>query len=299
MKNSFLLGKYEGLYNRILIFSIVSLWLSIQLPAYLENNVAYGLILTIGIIHGANDLKIFFDTVRIKLLKKGLFIAVYATVVAVGIASFFFIPHVILSLFILASGYHFGEEHFEKFKMNRSIAQRLLELFYGLTIILAILYINNVESLPIINELLTLQVTAQHLLHVLLGSFITMIALGIGCLRSLPVSIILREILYLLVLYILFVSSTLVWSFAIYFVLWHSVPSIHHQIEHLYGEATVSNLWQYIKTSLLYWLASLLFLGGLYYFLFDNEKLFLTIIVAFLGGITFPHMFVMNKLHRK
>lgn len=96
----------------------------------------------------------------------------------------------------------------------------------------------------------------------------------------------------------LFLTSTLVWGFAIYFVLWHSVPSMKNQIHHLYGNVNSETILRYIKSSLLYWIAAIVFLAILYYLLKDNEALFLTIIVAFLGGITFPHVFVMHKLNK-
>jgi hypothetical protein len=73
---------------------------------------------------------------------------------------------------------------------------------------------------------------------------------------------------------------------------------MYHQIEHLHGEANWNTTIKYLKSSLWYWIAALLFLGGMYYFLHLDKKLFLTILVAFLGGITFPHVIVMNRLHK-
>ncbi len=298
MKINHLDHQYIDLYNKILVFSFVSLWLSIKLPEQLENTIAYALIMTVGVVHGANDLKVYFNTKKTSLTRIILFITFYMVIVGMGFAAFFIIPDVILSLFIVASGYHFGQEHFEKFEVPRSPGQRLLELFYGLTIIVTILYVNAQESLPILDDLLSTSLTSTFLFNILIICAAATIILGVVYLRTLSWSAIAMELLYLFVLYIIFMSSTLVWSFAIYFVLWHSVPSINHQIRHLYGGVNGLFIWKYIKSSFLYWMASLIFLGGLYYFLWDDEKLFLTILVAFLGGITFPHMIVMNKLHK-
>ena len=169
---------------------------------------------------------------------------------------------------------------------------------YGLSIILCILYLNSDESLVILNDLTSFQISAQMLLVALIATTSTALITGMIALRTLAWSLIIKEVLYVAVLVILFHSSSLIWSFAIYFVLWHSIPSMHHQMEHLYGEATTKSLWLYIKGSFLYWMAALLFLGMLYYVLQEDQRLFLTILVAFLGGITFPHLIVMNSIHK-
>jgi Brp/Blh family beta-carotene 15,15'-monooxygenase len=91
----------------------------------------------------------------------------------------------------------------------------------------------------------------------------------------------------------------LLWGFAIYFILWHSVPSIHSQIVFLEGTVSNFSVKKYILNSLLYWIAALIFLSLLYYFLKEYTSLFLSTIIAFLGGITFPHVIVMNQLHKK
>ena len=288
----------EGLYNRILIFSFIALWLSIQLTDEAEHIIAYILILTVGIGHGANDLKIYFKTQQLNFKKSLLFIGTYAAVVGIGFALFFVVPEIILVLFLIGSGYHFGQEHFEKYGLSDSLWKVGLMTTYGLSIILCILYVNNKESLLILNDLITVDITVQFLLISWITISTLTLVMGIVALKNLQWGLIARELLYLVVLYVLFVSSSLIWSFAIYFVLWHSIPSIHHQIGHLYGEANMNNTVKYLKSSIWYWIAALLFLGMLYYFLHLDKKLFLSILVAFLGGITFPHVIVMNRLHK-
>jgi Brp/Blh family beta-carotene 15,15'-monooxygenase len=214
-----------------------------------------------------------------------------------GFLSFFIIPEIILGLFLIGSGYHFGQEHFEKYDLPDSLSKVAFMSFYGLSIILCILYVNYEESVTILNDLIFIEITEELLLFSLIVTSICTLLLGIITLKKLKWSMIARESLYLVVLYIIFVNSSLIWSFAIYFVLWHSIPSIYTQIEHLHGETNWNTTRKYLKSSLWYWVAALLFLGVLYYFLHLDEKLFLTILVAFLGGITFPHVIVMNRLH--
>jgi Brp/Blh family beta-carotene 15,15'-monooxygenase len=117
--------------------------------------------------------------------------------------------------------------------------------------------------------------------------------------KSLSWNMIGREVFYLIILYLLFQTASLLWGFAIYFILWHSIPSIYNQIIFLNGEVSKASVKKYLLNSLIYWIGALVFLAVLYYFLKDYTSLFLSTIIAFLGGITFPHVFVMNQLHKK
>ncbi|BAO54172.1 Brp/Blh family beta-carotene 15,15'-dioxygenase [Nonlabens marinus] len=289
----------KNLYNGILILSLFALWLALRITDGVEYTISIMLILSIGIGHGANDLKIYFKKEKLSWRKIISFIAVYALMVASIFCGFFLLPDLMLCLFLLASGYHFGQEHFEKYTLDRSILTYLFEMSYGLSIILCLLYINSAESLAVINDLIETEITADWLMISLIGSTVICLFTGIKTIRSIAGSNILRELLYLLVLFVLFDSSSLIWGFGIYFVLWHSVPSMYQQIEHLHGAVSLKTLWKYIKNSLLYWLLALGFLAALYYVLIDNETLFLTILVSFLGAITFPHLLVMHRLYKQ
>lgn len=271
--------------------------MSLQINESLELIIAYFLVLTIGVGHGANDLKIYFKSQSLTRIKSIQFVVIYAAAVILGFVAFFLIPDAVLVLFLIVSGFHFGQEHFDRYNLPQSVLNKLFVCFYGLTVIVALLYFNAVQSLPIIHDLIHSRITSLQLevtLYIIAGiAFL----LGVTQLRKLSLGFILKELLYLIILYVIFINSSLIWGFAIYFILWHSVPSIYHQIGHLNGVVTKSTLWDYVKSSLLYWIAALIFLGVLYYFLNEKGSLFLSVIVAFLGGITFPHVFVMHKIH--
>jgi Brp/Blh family beta-carotene 15,15'-monooxygenase len=286
------------LYDILLVLSIIALWASLQLSAAVENLIGYFLVLTIGVGHGANDIKIFFRDKKLSTSRAIWFIAVYTVAVILGFGAFFIIPDFILALFIIVSGFHFGQEHYEQYELPKSFLKTLFLTIYGLTIIVALLYTNSEASLPIINDLIYSKVTTVMLAYGTYGCAALMFMLGLVLLRTQPITQLLRELFYLVVLLVIFKISSLLWGFAIYFVLWHSVPSIHHQIHHLYGHVSKSTLLQYLKSSSLYWVAALLFLAILYYFLNERTAQFLTVIVAFLGGITFPHVLVMHNLQK-
>ncbi|WP_310555632.1 Brp/Blh family beta-carotene 15,15'-dioxygenase, partial [Flavobacterium sp.] len=106
---------------------------------------------------------------------------------------------------------------------------------------------------------------------------------------------ILLEVFYLLVFTIIFLSSSLIWGFAIYFIIWHSIPSMIDQIKYLYIDVTFSNFKLYFKSAFFYWIASLFGIAILYY-IFKDEKIFNALFFSFLAAITFPHVLVILKM---
>jgi Brp/Blh family beta-carotene 15,15'-monooxygenase len=287
------------LYNIIMVLSFFALWISTQIPEHLEFAIGYFLILTIGVGHGANDLKIYFNSRELSLKKTIVFITIYALIVLMGFTLFFFVPEIILTVFLLISGYHFGQEHFEKYKLNTSWLTHVFLLSYGLSIILTLLVLHHQESLLIINDLLNVPVSYTTLLYPLIASVALLTISSLKVMQPLLWKTIGRELFYLVLIYVLFQTASLLWGFAIYFILWHSIPSIYSQIMFLEGTVSNFSIKKYILNSLLYWIAALIFLSLLYYFLKDYTSLFLSTIIAFLGGITFPHVIVMNQLHKK
>lgn len=287
------------LYNIIMVLSIFFLWISFQIPDTMEFALGYFLILTIGVGHGANDLKIFFNSRQLNFKKNISFLSIYSLMVIAGTGLFFIIPEFVLSLFIIISGYHFGQEHFEKYEIKYTWHYNIFVTAYGLMIILVLLYIHSQESLLIINDLLDSKLVEEVLLYPLIASVIILILSFLKFWHQFPLREILKELFYLLLIFTVFSTSNLIWGFAIYFILWHSVPSIYNQICYLEGAVNSTTVKNYMKDSLLYWIAALIFLGVLYYFLSDYTSLFLSIIIAFLGGITFPHVVVMHQLNSK
>ena len=72
------------------------------------------------------------------------------------------------------------------------------------------------------------------------------------------------ETFYLLVFTVIFRVSSLIWGFAIYFIIWHSIPSIINQINYLNGEVSWNNFRKYIRSAFLYWVISLIGIATLY-----------------------------------
>ena len=282
--------------NLVIVLTFFGLWLSTQLTAAVQDYVAYGLILTFGILHGANDITLISSMSNNKDSSRGLLLVYLG---AIGVVSLLFLISKGLALlfFILISAYHFGEQHLGGHVRKESKLKTLLFLLYGFVILFMIFSIKINEVVFVIADVSgwvlekSMFWKALLLVSIILVSTVFKLAKN----RVLKINAI-KEMFYLGVLAIVFANSSLAWGFAIYFVFWHSLPSLKDQLDFLYGQATKNEFWKYLKTSSLYWFISVVGLFGLYWFLNDRVDFFITVVLYVLAAITFPHVLVMSKV---
>ena len=92
-----------------------------------------------------------------------------------------------------------------------------------------------------------------------------------------------------------FSKASLLLSFSVYFVFWHSIPSILDQLNFLY-EKDNSGKIKYLLSSMPYWIMSIVGLFGFYFYFHTKPDTFLPLFFSFLAAITFPHTIVMGWL---
>ena len=107
-----------------------------------------------------------------------------------------------------------------------------------------------------------------------------------------------HQLFFVIIITALFFSSSLIWSFAVYFVIWHSIPSIIEQSKFIYGASTKNTFIKYLKDALIYWVISIIGLLVAYYVLKDQQNLLISIFFSFLAAITFPHTLVIFKIKK-
>ena len=139
--------------SRIAIF-LTSLIVSYFISDVYENILGFLLILSIGVIHGANDLLII-NRYSAKESNKNqiLFFFFYLMIVFIGFALFYFIPSLALLAFIAVSVYHFGEQHWEVNLSNTNLSSKIklsLIISHGLAFFI-IIFMNNLLA---VNEVL-------------------------------------------------------------------------------------------------------------------------------------------------
>lgn len=279
----------------LIIVTFFMFWVSTQFGQVIEDTIAYFFVLSLGIIHGANDLSIL----QKKDHKKNSYIkslSFYLGIILVCIVSYLLLPFISILAFIILSAYHFGEQHLEKKLKDVSQWKVLLYLIYGLFIFF-MLFNENISDTNSILSYLTHTTISKAIVNkiLLVLSFLLFLSFSFLLLKKNDLKLnFVKEALYLTVLYLVFKSGSLIFGFAVYFVFWHSIPSIKDQINYLFGTHDTTSIKKYFKSALIYWALSIfgLVLG---YFLLE-ESIFNTVLFLILFAVTAPHTWVMKQM---
>ena len=292
--------------NNIFKFSIVTsflgLWIATHIPEKFELILGFILIFSFGMIHGSNDLLIINKILeKSKYYSKFNILVAYLMIVSLAILIFYMAPILALSTFVIFSAYHFGEQHWEKsfIKSNNSL-KSVFYFCYGMLILQLLFTFNDIGVKFIVKEITGYQIANLNSfpIIIILGSLVLIMTAIELHFKRISSEIALTELFSLLILTIIFNSSSLIWGFTIYFILWHSVPSLAEQIRFVYGEFKLKTTLKYCKSAAPYWIVSLIGMVILY-FMFNNEKHFYSLFFAFIAAVTFPHAFVMVKMFSK
>ena len=279
----------------MIFFTFLLFWTSIQFGQIIEDSIAYVIVLSIGIIHGSNDFTILRKqkSNTTSFLKSTGF---YLFLIIMCILSYITHPYISFLFFILLSSYHFGEQHLEEKVFGSKIFKSILYIAYGM-LIFSLIFIENLSDVDNIMKNLTGNSIPNDWINIMFfSSLLLLIVLFIyHFTRKIKPKIqIIREIFYLLLLFLVFKTSSLIFGFAIYFVLWHSIPSILDQTKFLSGDYSFQTILEYFKTAFIYWLISIIGLVVAYYFI--DESQFSSIIFIVLFAVTAPHVWVMSRM---
>lgn len=290
--------------TKTLKISVITSFAGLWLTSYLSNKyqiiLGFFLILSFGVLHGANDLILINNIKSDKKLNFKNLILIYILIIGASALLFTTIPIVALPLFIIVSSYHFGEQHWNDIiTTNKTIYFSVFHFIYGLLLLLLLFYINSKEVIAIIFEITNFRISSVFIEVTLLVCIVLFILSAIKMYIDSTEfkNNIIEQLFYLLVLAIVFKASSLIWGFAIYFIFWHSIPSLNDQITFLYGSSTWANCKLYFKTAFPYWCISLIGIFGLYYIAKDM-LVFDALFFSFLASITFPHCIVILNMFK-
>ena len=284
--------------SRTLIF-LISIGLSYLLPVIYQDIVGFLLILSIGVIHGANDLLIIKKYTKKDSLKSQIsYFLYYLGLVFLGFLFFYTFPSIALLSFVLVSIYHFGEQHWESNSLSMYMykGRRMLPIILHGSTFFLIIFTNNID---VVNDVLS-SFNTIFLDHFVLQTLL-IILFSIYMLTLLLFELYRRyffgEFLFFLLLYLLTMNSTLIFSFSVYFIFFHSILSIKDQVRYIYDNDKSQYIKKYLISALPYFLLALFFLVGFYFFIDINSINILPIIFTFLAAITFPHVIVIEKMY--
>jgi Brp/Blh family beta-carotene 15,15'-monooxygenase len=287
--------------NIATVCSFFALWL---VSFFSENYQIIGgfiLILTFGILHGSNDIELLAKITDGKNYNSKLKIPIYYVLfILVGVVLFYLLPLLALITFILVSSYHFGEQQWQN--LPTSIKKWVIHLYQFLSgfIILLLIFVLHQNQVQEIIYLITnykIPIAFFPALLITFGGAFLCLSLYFYWKAKLYRMEILRQFFHLLIFSIIFKTASLIWSFAIYFVIWHSIPSTIDQIKFLHGSVSKNNFIVYLKKAGLNWLISVISVVILYTY-YREEQLFNAIFFSFLAAITFPHALVITNMFR-
>lgn len=284
-----------------ILLTFFCLWLTSYIAVNLQYYIAFGLIMTLGILHGSNDISLLGKLKNTSSTSKMFyFLVTYVAVVFFAGICFYFFPTLALICFVLFSGYHFGEQHFHDSFLIKWKLNKFFYTIYGLLVLFLLFILNLAETQEIVTTITGYDIPKLIFKYALVLLSLSLTALLIYAQRSHKLSVIsiIHEIVLVAVFAIIFQVSNLIWSFTIYFIFWHSIPSMVEQIKFLYGETTWKSFGRYLKNSLITWLISATAMMLLLYVVKENERVFLPLLFSFLGAITFAHAFIISKIFK-
>jgi len=251
-------------------------------------------VLTVGILHGSNDLSLIKKLGFLQ--SKGQRFLFYIAFVLLCVIFLYKIPAFSLFVFILISAYHFGEQQWSNTISLPRIHMYLFFFLYGLFLFTFLFYAHSMEVSVIINQISQIPIESIPNFKVFaLFSFLTLFVYVLLLARFIKGSLI-HIFLETALLVFLFWSTDLLTGFAVYFVFWHSWPSMLDQVQTLYGSKKF--VFKYFSDAWPYWLLSILGLTLMYLYIEDLSLDLLSLFFAFLASITFPHVLVIFALNR-
>jgi Brp/Blh family beta-carotene 15,15'-monooxygenase len=283
--------------NFKIFFTFLLFWVSIQFGEVVEDSIAYFLVITIGVLHGANDLIILSKSNRSKKNVLFKYLVIYLSIIFACILIYFISAFVSILFFILISAYHFGEEYFSDELDTKKFFNQVYFLVYGLVIFSMLFFNSKADVDEIMFDLVGKSFRDVEIKFSLTASSILLVVLSVYNYfkNRMQLRNLIKEVFFLFFLFLVFKTTSLILGFAVYFILWHSLPSIIHQILFISTDFSKKSIILYLKKAFLYWLISAISIFLLYVFLPDI-KLFASILFVILFAVTAPHMWVMHKM---
>ena len=285
-----------------IVASFFGLWINSYFSSEVQIYVGFMLILSFGILHGANDIALITSVnSKNKVLHFYKILSYYVIIVITVASLFYLIPWLALALFIVVSGYHFGEQQWnQQLQIEIAWVKSTYQMVYGLLILFLLFAFHTIEVQKIILAISTINIPIPYFLLAL--KILITLFIGLSIFFHFRIqefkNYFFTELFYLFVFTILFKVSSLIWGFALYFIFWHSIPSILDQLRFLFGKVTFDNFKLYFRSAFVYWIVSL---TGIFilYFIFKDQKIFNALFFSFLASITFPHVLVIQKMFGK
>jgi Brp/Blh family beta-carotene 15,15'-monooxygenase len=247
------------------------------------------LILGIGLLHGCYDLTIMRRVATKKGLEFAPILIAYLGILMFMVLLFLALPFYTLLLFLLLSAYHFGEQNWSPRIDIASWTSRLFVLAYGGFILSLLFFLNTATSSALIKDLTGKLISDEVFLYMAVSSFIVMFLAFLLVFHRLSPKSMLHEFAHLTLIVATFYLLDVFVAFAVYFSVWHSLPSIYEQITRTKNKLSLSTIWQYVKDSMIIYVISLAGVAGMVWYLSDEVTHFENFVLSPFIAVTTAH----------
>ena len=283
--------------NFNIIITAFVIWISLYTNSQMELFASGVFVLSLGLMHGANDINLLQELLIKNKAQKWQLIAIYVSLGALIFVLAFYWRILGLIIFMLFSSYHFGEQHLHN-RLSLSKTKTWDFTLYGLVIFSMLFNTHQADAQYLILHMTGWDISGIPLNIITIALVVTLIISWAFKFRFFKNELF-EELFYLLMFYVVFYNTELSLSFAVYFVIWHAIPSIKDQILIEGQTLGYKSALRYFKQSYRYWLVSVfgIFLMAKGYD-YLGTALF-PILFAALVAITFPHIILITGLFQK
>ncbi len=306
-----MVSKYPQLYRAIYGITLMVAAVSFFLPGLIteiELALSIALVLLLGIPHGATD-HILFRNLSHSFLGFQKMWQFYLSYLGLGLLYgivWWLFPVIALILFLLISVYHFGQSNWQYLYVPKIswLKPTIYMLWGGFVTLTPLLFhfeavapiislITGTESSVLMNDGLVFGAFGLIIVNLLLVA-------GLWYFKIIFRSDGLGELLSILVLSGLYFITPPLLGFAIYFVFWHSMPSIMDQVNFLKQKRKQYSLGQYIKDTfpITVLVLSAITVGFLF---FSNNQIEVEVgwMFVFISIVTLPHVILIELLYEE
>lgn len=265
-----------------------------------------GLMLLIGLPHGATDHGLFLALTRRKPMAKQVnFYLLYALVIAAYGLLWYLLPVIAFIIFMLLSVYHFGQSNWVDVSYRSNSFARMHYVLWGCGILLTPILLHGEEATFIVAEmtdrLLALPAYSSRLIAIGLLAFLNLFFLLLCWYKNLIDGYRLgKEIVGYSLLIIMFFTNSLLLGFTVYFVFWHSLASAKDQWL-FFRPRLSSEVWRQLRLGILTTVTGALVFCLFLWFGPGPETALRPGVIGgvflFISLLTLPHMLLVETLY--
>ena len=257
-------------------------------------------ILSLGVIHGSNDISTIRVTMKSQKFSFKTKVLLYVLSATIFIVLFLTDKRLMLLAFIGISAYHFGEERALAIKGLEGTVNTIWSIAFGSFILLTLFYFNFEEFRQVVSHFGFGHLHQNTIGQLLVPCLIIQSILLFGnlVLGKVSITTVLLVVIELTVVVVLFRAADLLFGFTVYFIFWHSIPSIYSQIKTRKRFDADFNLSSFIVESLPVYGLSLFFAITTLY-LFYHSIISMKFLLTAISCITLPHILTMALNFKK